>query len=155
VDAVTTMSRSMPGSAASAPELGGFLRRHVLLPGLNWHQVTPEPTSDPRLAPVCESLDVIGDGSLMRLTTPGHTAGTTSLLVRRTGGPPLLLACDLAYGVEPLQNGGLSGVGNRRRLAESSHRALALTGQQPGPVVPPADDPTAARRLLDTSHLES
>src|SRR4051812_41535563 len=132
-----------------APELRGFLRRHILLPGLNWHQVTPEHTSDPRLAPVSESLDVIGDGSLVLLTTPGHTVGSTSLLVRRTGGPPLLLARDLAYGVEPLQHGGLSGVGNRPRLAESSRQVFALAEQQPGPVVPPADEPAAARRLLD------
>src|SRR4051812_3525573 len=132
-----------------APELRGFLRRHILLPGLNWHQVTPERTSDPGLAPFCESLDVIGDGSLVLLPTPGHTAGSMSLLIRRTGRPSLLLAGDLTYGVEILQHGRLPGVGNRRRLVESSRQVLALAEQQPGLVVLPAHDPTAARRLLD------
>jgi N-acyl homoserine lactone hydrolase len=132
-----------------APELRGFLRRHILLPGLNWHQVTPEHTSDPGLAPFSESLDVIGDGSLVLLPTPGHTAGSMSLLIRRTGRPSLLLAGDLTYGVEILQQGRLPGVGNRRRLAESSRQVLALAEQQPGLVVLPAHDPTAAQRLLD------
>jgi N-acyl homoserine lactone hydrolase len=136
--------------AKPAPELRGFLRNHIQLPGLTWHQVTPEPTKDPALAPFTESLDVMGDGSLVLLPTPGHTAGSMSLLVRRAGRPPLLLAGDLTYGAEILQRGQLPGVGNRRRLADSSHKVLALAQQQPGLVVLPAHDPTAAQRLLDS-----
>jgi len=136
--------------AKPGPELRGFLRRHIRLPGLTWHQVSPEPTRDPFLAPFTESLDVMGDGSLMLLPTPGHTAGSASLLVRRAGRPPLLLAGDLTYGAEILQRGQLPGVGNRRLLAESSRKVLALRQQQPGLVVLPAHDPTAAQRLLDS-----
>jgi N-acyl homoserine lactone hydrolase len=131
-------------------ELRGFLRSHIQLPGLKWHQVSPEPTRDPALAPFTESLDVMGDGSLMLLPTPGHTAGSVSLLVRRAGRPPLLLAGDLTYGAEILQRGQLPGVGNRRLLAESTRKVLALQQQQPGLVVLPAHDPTAAQRLLDS-----
>lgn len=47
------------------------------------------------------------------------------------------------------RQGRLPGVGNRRRLAESSRQVLALAEQQPGPVVLPSYDPTAARPLLD------
>src|SRR5215470_15805348 len=61
--------------ARRAPELRGFLRRHIQLPGLRWHRVSPEPTHDPALAPFTESLDVMGDGSLILLPTPGHTRG--------------------------------------------------------------------------------
>jgi len=136
--------------AKPAPELRGFLRSHIQLPGLKWHQVSLEPTSDPALAPFTESLDVMGDGSLVLLPTPGHTAGSMSLLVRRAGRPPLLLAGDLTYGADILQRGQLPGVGSRRGLAESSHKVLALAEQQPGLVVLPAHDPTAARRLLDS-----
>ena len=136
--------------AKPAPEQRGFLRNHIQLPGLTWHQVSAEPTKDPALAPFTESLDVMGDGSLVLLPTPGHTAGSMSLLVRRAGRPPLLLAGDLTYGAEILQRGQLPGVGNRRRLAESSHKVLALAHQQKGLVVLPAHDPTAAQRLLDS-----
>ena len=127
------------------PELRGFLRSHIQLPGLTWHQVSPEPTGDPALAPFTESLDVMGDGSLMLLPTPGHTAGSVSLLVRRAGRPPLLLAGDVTYGAEILQRGQLPGVGNRRQLAESTPQGPRPgRQQQPGLVVLPAHDPTAA-----------
>jgi glyoxylase-like metal-dependent hydrolase (beta-lactamase superfamily II) len=136
--------------SARAPELRGFLRRHIRLPGLNWQLISPEPTRDPALAPFTESLDLMGDGTLVLLPTPGHTAGSISLLVRRAGRPPLLLAGDLTYGAELLEQGRLPGVGGRRRLAESSRRVRALTEQQRGLVVLPAHDPTAAQRLLDS-----
>src|SRR6185437_3838336 len=127
VSAAEWAELSRPG-----PELRGFLRNHIQLPGLKWHRVSPEPAADPRLAPFTESLDVMGDGSLVLLPTPGHTAGSMSLLVRRAGRPPLLLAGDLTYGADILQRGQIPGVGSRRRLAESSHKVLALAGQQPG-----------------------
>jgi glyoxylase-like metal-dependent hydrolase (beta-lactamase superfamily II) len=133
-----------------APELRGFLRSHIQLPGLRWHRVSLEPAGDPSLAPFTESLDVMGDGSLVLLSTPGHTAGSVSLLVRRGASPPLLLAGDLTYGAELLERGQLPGVGTRRPLAESTRNVLALEQQLPGLVVLPAHDPTAARRLLDS-----
>jgi N-acyl homoserine lactone hydrolase len=92
----------------------------------------------------------MGDGSLMLLPTPGHTAGSVSLLVRRAARPPLLLAGDLTCGAELLQRGQLPGLGRRRQLAESSRQVLALARQQPGLVVLPAHDPSAAQRLLDS-----
>ena len=69
---------------------------------------------------------------------------------RKAGRRPLLLAGDLTYGADILQRGQLPGVGNRRRLAASSQKVLALAAQQPGLVVLPAHDPTAAQRLLDS-----
>jgi glyoxylase-like metal-dependent hydrolase (beta-lactamase superfamily II) len=136
--------------AKPAPELRGLLRSHIQLPGARWHQISLEPTDDPALAPFTESLDVMGDGSLVLLPTPGHTAGSMSLLARRAGRPPLLLAGDLTYGADILRRGQLPGVGHRRQLAESSRKVFALAEQQPGLVVLPAHDPSAAQRLLDS-----
>ena len=145
VSAAEWAELSRPG-----PEQRGFLRGHIQLPGLKWRQVSLEPTDDPALAPFTESLGVMGDGSLTLLPTPGHTAGSVSLLVRRMARPPLLLAGDLTCGAELLQRGQLPGLGRRRQLAESSRKVLALAGRQPGLVVLPAHDPTAAQRLLDS-----
>jgi N-acyl homoserine lactone hydrolase len=136
--------------AKPAPELRGFLRTHIQLPGLTWRQISMEPTNDPALEPFTESLDLMGDGSLVLLPTPGHTAGSVSLLIRRTAGPPLLLVGDLTYGAEILRRGQLPGVGNRRLLAESTRKVLALQQRYPSLVVLPAHDPTAAQRLLDS-----
>jgi glyoxylase-like metal-dependent hydrolase (beta-lactamase superfamily II) len=131
-----------------APELRGFLRNHILLPGLRWRQVTMERAKDRSLAPFTESLDVMGDGSLTLLPTPGHTAGSMSLLVRRKSQPSLLMVGDLAYGADILRRGRVPGVGKRRELAESSRKVLALAEREPGLVVLPAHDPTSAQRLL-------
>jgi N-acyl homoserine lactone hydrolase len=136
--------------ARPAPEVRGFPRRHIQLPGLRWQPVTPEPVGDPALAPFTAATDVMGDGSLLLLPTPGHTPGSVSLLVRRTGRPPLLLAGDLTFGAGLLASGQLPGIGSRRQLADSSRKALALARRQPGLVILPAHDPTAAARLLDS-----
>ncbi len=133
-----------------APELRGFLPRHIQLPGLRWHHVSPERAKGASLAPFTESLDVLGDGSLMLLPTPGHTAGSMSLLVRRGTRPPLLLVGDLTYGADILQRGTVPGVGNRRQLAQTTRNVLTLAEHLPGLVVLPAHDPTAAQRLLDS-----
>ena len=90
----------------------------------------------------------MGDGSLVLLATPGHTEGSISLLIRRGTRPPLLLVGDLTYGAELLERRQVPGVGNRRRLAETTGKVLALKKQMPGLVVLPAHDPTAAARLL-------
>jgi N-acyl homoserine lactone hydrolase len=92
----------------------------------------------------------MGDGSLTLPPTPGHTAGSVALLIRRAHRPPLLLAGDLTCGADILQRGQLPGVGHRRQLAESTGKVRALAGQHPGLIVLPAHDPTAARRLLDS-----
>jgi N-acyl homoserine lactone hydrolase len=92
----------------------------------------------------------MGDGSLVLLPTPGHTAGSISLLIRRRTRSPLLLVGDLTYGADLLERRQLPGVGARNRLAESSQQVLALKERMPDLVILPAHDPTAAQRLLDS-----
>jgi len=87
------------------------------IPGVTWQHISFEPTRDPALAPFTESLDVMGDGSLVLLPTPGHTPGSIALLVRRPGKASLLLVGDLSYEAGLLARSQLPGVGNRRRLA--------------------------------------
>ena len=131
-----------------APEPRGYLRRHITLPGLKWQRVGFERTADRTLEPFTEALDVMGDGSLVLLPTPGHTPGSASLLVRRRARPPLLLVSDLSYGAELLEQGQIPGVGNRRELTETTRRVLALRERMPDLVILPAHDPSAATRLL-------
>jgi N-acyl homoserine lactone hydrolase len=133
-----------------APEARGFLRSHIQLPGLRWHQIGFEPTHDSALAPFSESLDVMGDGSLVLLPTPGHTPGSLSLLVRRRTRSPLLLVGDLSYGADLLERRQLPGVGARNQLAQATQKVLALKQRLPGLVILPAHDPTAAQRLLES-----
>jgi len=136
--------------AGFSPELRGFLGEHITLPGLMWRQITMEATADPVLAAFAGSLDVMGDGSLVLLPTPGHTAGSMSLLVRRRDKPPLLLVSDLTYAAELLESGRIPGVGSRKQLVETTRRVLALKDAIPDLVILPAHDPGAARRLLQS-----
>ena len=133
-----------------APEPRGFLRAHIQLPGLRWHQISLEPTDDPALAPFTRSLDVMGDGSLVLLPTPGHTPGSLSLLIRRQTRSPLLLVGDLTYEAALLERRRLPGVGGRGQLARTTDQVLALKERMPDLAILPAHDPTAAQRLLES-----
>ena len=133
-----------------APGPRGFLRAHIQLPGLRWHQISLEPTDDPALAPFTRSLDVMGDGSLVLLPTPGHTPGSLSLLIRRRTRSPLLLVGDLTYEAALLERRQLPGVGGRRQLATTTDQVLELKERMPDLAILPAHDPTAAQRLLES-----
>ena len=92
----------------------------------------------------------MGDGSLVLVPTPGHTAGSMSLLIRRRQRSPLLLVGDLTYGAELLLRGQVPGVGARRQLVETTGKVLALRERMSDLVILPAHDPTAAQRLLES-----
>jgi N-acyl homoserine lactone hydrolase len=132
---------------ARFPTTKGFLRSHIELPGLRWKKVTPAAVPDESIAPFTDSYDLFGDGSLVLLPTPGHTAGSLSLLLRQDGMPPMLFVGDLCYSTELLESGRVPGVGSRRGLRESSQAVTELARRLPGLLVMPAHDVHAAARL--------
>jgi glyoxylase-like metal-dependent hydrolase (beta-lactamase superfamily II) len=112
--------------------------------------VTPQAYGDPDIAPFTAAHDLIGDGSLLLVPTPGHTPGSLSLLVRRPGLPPLVLVGDLTYDVDLLARERVPGVGSRARLIESTRLVNEYVRRHPGAVVLAAHDP-AAERLFKES----
>lgn len=132
-----------------APEARGFLRSHIDAPGRRWKHVEFTPIDD--LAPFTEGFDVMGDGSMVLLPTPGHTPGSMSMLIRRRELPPLLMVGDLTYEAALLERRQLPGVGTRSVLARTTDKVLALAERLPGLVILPAHDPTAAHRLINAS----
>lgn len=129
------------------PKLKGLLLDHIKLPGLRWKPVTPQPTTDPSLAPFTAAHDLFGDGSMVLLPTPGHTPGSISMLVRQPGVAPLLMVGDVTYDVHLLEAGHVPGVGSRRENLEVNNKISQLRKTYPGLVVLPAHDPGAAARL--------
>jgi glyoxylase-like metal-dependent hydrolase (beta-lactamase superfamily II) len=129
------------------PELRGFLRRHIDLPGVRYRRIGFSPTDDPALAPFTSAYDVMGDGSLVLLPTPGHTPGSMALLVRRPDKAPLLLVGDLTYEAGLLEAGRIPGVGEKAGLRTASAKARRLKERYPDLVILPAHDPGAAERL--------
>ena len=127
--------------------LGGLMRDHIMIPGLHWVPVTPSPTADESIAPFTEAFDVMGDGSLLLLPTPGHTPGSMSLLLRSPGLPSMLFVGDLTYDAALLAADRIPGVGRRTRLHETTRRVNRLTQHYPGMPILAAHDPAAASRL--------
>jgi glyoxylase-like metal-dependent hydrolase (beta-lactamase superfamily II) len=60
------------------------------------------------------------------------------------------LVGDLTYGADILERRRVPGVGNRRKLTETSDKVLALKKEIPDLVVLPAHDPTASGHLLES-----
>ncbi len=129
-------------------ETQGVLRSHIDLPGLRWEPTEFGPLGDPDLAPFTHGSDLMGDGSLILLPTPGHTPGSLSMLVRRPGLDPLLMVGDLTYDADALESAGrLPGVGSTRLLRQSADMVLELKRRHPGLRILAAHDPAAATSL--------
>jgi len=137
--------------ARPLPEVRGLMTRHIDLPGLRWQRVELQPTDDPELSPFRESHDLLGDGSLVLLPTPGHTPGSLSLLVRQPGQHPFILVGDLTYDVHVFEDGHVPGVGGRRQLRQSTTMINQMRERYSDLVILPAHDPGAADRLAQAS----
>jgi N-acyl homoserine lactone hydrolase len=137
--------------AGSRPEMNGFLRSHIDLPGLRWQRITFDRGAAEQLDPFTASHDLFGDGSLTLLPTPGHTPGSVSLLVRRPGRAPLLMVGDVTYDVHRLEHGRVPGVGHRKQLQETTRKIAALRQRYPDLVVLAAHEPGSAARLADAN----
>lgn len=127
------------------PELRGVLPRHIDRPGLTW---VPVPAAGRGVHDA--GHDVLGDGSLTVLATPGHTPGSQTLLVRGATARPLLLVGDATFSEELLRRHRIPGVGDRRVLRITS-RELLETADRHDAVILPAHDPGTGARLARAS----
>lgn len=83
-------------AASDGGLLQGYHPPH-LRPELDWATIDFEGGAAEPAAGFERTLDLLGDGSIRLASTPGHTAGHTSVLLRLAGGRELLLAGDAAY----------------------------------------------------------
>lgn len=133
-----------------SPELHGVLPQHLAVEGLTLTPVDYAPLPDDTLAPFTEGHDVHGDESLVLLPTPGHSAGSMSLLVRRAARAPLLLVGDVTYDPDALAAGRVPGTGATDQQRETTARINALKERLPGLVIVAAHDPQAAALVAAT-----
>ena len=128
------------------------MREHIELPGAKWRQIEFTATDDPLLRPFGGYYDVMEDGSMTLLPTPGHTPGSMSMLVRTEGMPPLLLVGDLTYEVDMLMRDQAPGLGDREQLKSSFAKVRALKEHLPDLIVLPSHDTAAAKALQSATH---
>ena len=133
--------------SGSRPEREWVLREHIELAGARWQPIDFATTTDPLLAPFGGCYDVMDDGSMLLLPTPGHSPGSMSMLVRTANLPPLLLIGDLAYEVDMLMDDRVPGIGDAPKLRASFAKVRALRERLPDLVILPAHDPTSAETL--------
>ena len=123
----------------------GFIAHH--LPEESRLELIDFERDGERLGPFERTLDLLGDGSIRLVSTPGHTEGHLSLLVRTTGRQVLLVG-DAAYTVRSIgeQIAPLLTV-DRERYARSLAELKAFMDQEPDAIVVPSHDPSAWKRL--------
>lgn len=128
------------------PEMHGILGAHLLTAGVAWTPVSFPPTGDPAVdGAFGGGHDLFGDGTLVLVSTPGHSPGSMSLLVRRgADAPPLLLVGDVTYDPALLAAGVLQDVGDRAVQAETAARIAALGESLPGLRIIAGHDAAAA-----------
>lgn len=133
------------------PERDFILADHIKLPHAKWRPIDFTQSDDPILEPFGGYYDVMGDGTMVLLSTPGHTIGSLSMLVRGEQCPPLLLVGDLTYDVALLMKDQVPGTGDAVQLRESYAKVRQLKQALPDLVILPSHDPSAADSLADAT----
>ena len=127
------------GAHARGAAAKGFVAKH--LPAEDRvRQVEPgEP-----FGPFAHTLDLLGDGSVRLLSTPGHTPGHVSVLLTPASGRPVLAAGDAAYTRRAIAEGVLPLLTDDDAQARRSLADLkAFAGEHPDAVIVPTHDPSA------------
>lgn len=133
------------------PEYEWILREHIEIPGAKWRPFAYQPTDDPLFEDFDGIHDVAGDGSMILLPTPGHTPGSLSMLIRRAGWPPVLLAGDVAYQADLIESDTVPGTGDAQQLRTTYAKIKRLNEKLPDLVIAPAHDPASCTRILSAS----
>ena len=126
------------------PEHEWMLREHIQIPGANWRPFAFAPSDAPLFEGFDGIHDLMGDGSMILLPTPGHTPGSLSMLIRRPGWAPILLVADLTYDAALLEQGRVPGTGDATALRRSYASVRRLKEQLPDVVIVPSHDFGAA-----------
>ncbi len=122
------------------PEREFIFKEHIEIRGARWFPVDFPDTRDPLFEPFGGYYDLMDDGSLTLLPTPGHTPGSLSMLIRVEGKSPLLLVGDLAYNREMLMEDRVPGIGEKEQLLATFEKVRGLQKRLPGMVILPAHD---------------
>lgn len=117
----------------------GYVRRH-LDGASNWRKV--DVASAPPADGFDHVLDVLGDGSIRLVFTPGHTPGHCSVLVETASGP-VLLAADAAYARKSIDERlvPMYVTGSKREYVASLETLAAWERSHPGAPVICGHDP--------------
>jgi len=136
------------------PARGGYAPGH-LPPRERMRLVDFEADGVP-YGPFDRTVDLLGDGSIRLVYTPGHTPGHMSALVRLDDGDSAMVVGDAAYTLHSIEEGVLPLLTADDGQSVRSLRALkSFAEQNPQAVVVPTHDPDAWRALPNTDRAPS
>lgn len=126
----------------------GYVRHH--LPGGERMDLLDFDTEGVPYATFARTIDLYGDGTVRLISTPGHTAGHLSVLLRLTGERQVLVVGDAAYTLENVRRQVLPLLTDDDQDAMGSLRELeAFAEHEPEAILVPTHDPSAWHALRD------
>jgi len=95
-----------------------------------------------------QTIDLLGDGTIRLISTPGHTAGHLSVLLALRNDRQVLLVGDAAYTLRNIQEETLPLLTDNDAAAMRSMQEIkAFAEREPETILVPTHDPDAWRRL--------
>jgi N-acyl homoserine lactone hydrolase len=137
-------------ATGARPALGGYASAH-LPDSSRVRLVDVEREGEPH-AGFARTHDLLGDGSIRLVSTPGHTPGHLSVLLRATGGRRVLVVGDAAYTLRSIREQ-LPPLltANDRRYRMSLADLKRFSESHPDATLVPTHDPDAWRQLETVS----
>jgi glyoxylase-like metal-dependent hydrolase (beta-lactamase superfamily II) len=124
----------------------GYVRRH-LPPSSRFELLDIRALGRP-FKPFEKTIDLLGDGSIRLISTPGHTPGHQSVLLRLRDGRSVLLVGDAAYTLRSIREQILPlFTADDQASAQSLGELRLFSEQEPDAVLVPTHDPDAWRQL--------
>ncbi|MFZ1924667.1 MAG: N-acyl homoserine lactonase family protein [Solirubrobacteraceae bacterium] len=132
------------------PNGKGYVPHH--LPAISQMQLLDFDRDGEPYATFKQTIDMLGDGTIRLISTPGHTAGHLSVLLALANGSQALLVGDAAYTLRSIHEEILpmltdDDAAARRSIGEIKAFALA----NPQTTLVPSHDPDASRALAGPS----
>jgi N-acyl homoserine lactone hydrolase len=98
--------------------------------------------------PFAKTIDLLGDGSIRLISTPGHTVGHLSVLLRLRNDRQVLVIGDAAYTLRNIQEGILPLITDDDEVARRSIEEIkAFAEREPEAILVPTHDPSAWHEL--------
>lgn len=111
---------------------GGYIRKDFDRPGLKWELLAGEGS---------DYYDLYGDGSIVLVSTPGHSSGHQSFLITLPKTGPVLLTADAAYTLDHWEERALPGFVASTVDTVRSVRKLRALADKTGALVVLGHDP--------------
>ena len=134
--------------AANGPRASGkgYVARH--LPEETRMELLDFDASGESHGPFAKTVDLLGDGSVRLISTPGHTPGHLSVLLRAKGGRQVVIVGDAVYTLRSLREELLPLLtANDGAYRRSLRELKAFAEQNPDATLVPSHDPSAWRAL--------